>query len=204
MQFIVIEGLDGSGKSTVTKLLAQRFADLDLPCHRTFEPTKNQVGTLIRSILSGESAPVSNDTMALLFVADRQEHVYNEILPVLMAGNYVVCDRYSLSNMAYQGLDDEYLERVVHYNHHAISYVRPDITFFINVTPAECIKRIEKRGGDKSIYETLEGLKSIYKRYMAAINRMKKTDHIVIVGNDTVTPQEIVAEIWTHIKPADV
>jgi len=198
MQFIVIEGLDGSGKTTVTKLLAERFAAQHLPCYRTYEPTNNSIGTLIRSILAGQNEPVSNETMALLFAADRCEHIWNEIIPNKV-NNYVVCDRYYLSNMAYQSSDDENLEDVVYYNQLAITNCRPDITFFINVTPDECMRRIEKRGDDKSIFETLPALEFRYKRYMAAIERMRKTDNIIIVGSDITTPEEIVQQMWEHI-----
>jgi len=199
-QFIVIEGLDGSGKSTASKLLTERFLSHNLPCFHTCEPTNSPIGTLIRSILTGKEKPVSNETMALLFAADRTQHLTDEILPLLTHSN-VICDRYYYSNMAYQGSDEESLERVVQYNQTAIAYGKPDITFFINVTPEECMRRVEKRGESISIYETLPKLKLQHERFMAAFERMKKTDNMIIVGSDTMSPNEIVDEMWSYLTP---
>ena len=200
MSFIVIEGLDGSGKSTASKLLASRFAEAHLPCIHTYEPTKRQIGQLIRSMLAGDTEPAYIESMAQLFAADRYEHIWKDIQPYI-ADNNIVCDRYYLSNMAYQSFDTQSLENVIYYNRSAIENTKPDITFFLNISPEECVKRINSRGQDKSIYETLEGLKQIYERYLIAIDRMKETDNIVFVGCDTATPQEIVDEMWVHILP---
>jgi len=194
----VIEGLDGSGKTTVTKLLAERFTEYDLPCYRTFEPTNGAIGTLIRSILSGKEERFTNAAMAHLFAADRIEHIHNEIVPHLMY-NTVVCDRYYYSNMAYQSFDDESLESVVQYNKDAMKLCKPDFTFFIDVTPEECMKRIEKRGESKSIYETEAELKIRYAQFMAAIKLMKETDNIINVGSNSMSPKEIVNQMWEHI-----
>ena len=198
MEFIVIEGLDGSGKSTVTKRLAAHFAGHNLPCHHTFEPTNNKIGTFIRSILSGAQQTISSEAMALLFAADRKEHIANELLPKLEKGS-VVSDRYYLSNMAYQGFDDVHLEKVIAYNQAAMETCKPHITFFLNVSPQECMRRVESRGEGKSIYETLANLEHIHQRYQAAIVRMKATDNIIFVGSDTATTEAIVDEMWGHI-----
>jgi len=201
-QFIVIEGLDGSGKSTAAKLLAERFSEQYLHCYRTYEPTNGSIGTLIRSILTGKEEAVTNETMALLFAADRYEHIWklNGIRKILL-DNYVICDRYYYSNMAYQGIDAKSLELVVQHNQSAMIDCKPDITFFINVSPEECMRRIQKRGENISIYENLKELEQIYERYMAAFERMKKTDNIIIVGSDTMSPNEIVDEMWNYLTP---
>ena len=198
-KFIVVEGLDGIGKSTVTKLLAERFANYNQPCYRTYEPTRGPIGKLIRSILAGNEKPHSMGAMALLFSADRIEHIYNEIIPNL-ANNFVICDRYYYSNMAYQSFDDIGLESVVQHNNDAIKLCKPDIVFFMNVTPEECMKRIEKRGEEKSIYETLHELEISYRQYLAAIERMKTIDDIFFVGSNTMSAEETVDQIWTCIK----
>ena len=198
-KFIVIEGLDGSGKTTVSKLLAERFADYNLDCYRTYEPTRGPIGGLIRPFLAGEEKPFSHAGMALLFSADRIEHIHDEIIPNL-ANNYVICDRYYYSNMAYQSYDDEGLESVIQYNKDAMKLCKPDIVFFLNVTPEECMKRIEKRGEEKSIYETLNELEIRYRQYLAAIERMKTIDDIIIVGSNTMSAEEIIDQMWTYIK----
>jgi len=198
MKFIVIEGLDGCGKSTVTKLLAERFALHGLPCHTTFEPTKNQIGELIRSILTGKITNIENESVALLFAADRYQHLKGEILPAL-EHSHVVCDRYYYSSMAYQGLDSDSLERVIAYNQAVMPIRKPDIVFFLNVSPRECIRRVAKRGEENSIFEALPELELRYDRYLAAIERMKKTDNIIIVGSDIAGAEDIAAEMWQYI-----
>ena len=198
MQFIVIEGLDGSGKSTITRLLADRFAMHNLPCHITFEPTKTPIGELIRSILSGDIKGIENDSIALLFAADRYQHLQSEILPAL-EHSYVICDRYYYSNMAYQGIDQCTLERVMTYNQYVMSIRKPDIVFFLNVTPDECIRRVVERGEKASIFEALPELKLRYKRYLAAMDRMKETDNIITVGSDKMSAEETVDQMWGHI-----
>ena len=197
-KFIVIEGLDGSGKSTVTKLLTERFAADNLSCHLTVEPTKSPIGKLVRSILSGEIKDIENEAFALLFAADRYQHLKSEVLPAL-EHQHVICDRYYYSSMAYQGIDAESLERVVAYNQAVMPIRKPDIVFFLNVTPGECIRRITERGGEVSIYDSLPELKLRYERYMAAIERMKETDNIIIIGSDTDSAEEIVNKIWEYL-----
>ena len=198
-KFIVIEGLDGSGKSTVTKLFAERFTANGLPVHVTFEPTKsNPIGQLIQSILSGQTRNIEPEAIALLFAADRYQHVKNEVLPALEHSN-VICDRYYYSSMAYQGIDADNLERVAAYNQAVIAAHKPDIVFFLNVTPDECIHRIEERGEEISIFEKLPALELRYTRYMAVIERMKKTDNIIMVGSNSASAEEIVDQMWQHL-----
>ena len=200
-KFIVIEGLDGSGKSTVTKLLTERFTANNLPCHLTVEPTKSPIGKLARSILSGEIKGIENEAFALLFAADRYQHLKSEVLPAL-EHSHVVCDRYYYSSMAYQGIDAESLERVVAYNQAVMPIRKPDIVFFLNVTPKECIRRVAERGGEASIYDSLPELELRYERYMAAIERMKGTDNIVMIGSDAASAHEIVSQMWEYLQIA--
>jgi len=196
--FIVIEGLDGSGKSTVTKLLARQFEANNLPYHLTFEPTKNPIGELMRSIVSGKVTGIENEAVALLFAADRYQHLKCEILPKLEHSN-VICDRYYYSSMAYQGLDSDTLERIISYHQAIMPIRRPDIVFFLDITPHECMRRVEARGQDISIFETLPELELRYGRFMAAIDRMKETDNIIKVGSNTSSPDEIVSQMWGYI-----
>jgi dTMP kinase len=197
--FIVIEGLDGSGKTTVSKLLTQRFAENNLPCHRTFEQTKGPIGELIRSILVGDIKNIENETIALLFAADRYQHLKSEILPTL-EHSHVICDRYYYSSMAYQGIDTNVMTRIIDYNQVVIAEHKPDIMFFIDVESNECLRRIEARGDEVSIYDSLPALAMRYVSYKAATKRMKNTDNIVTVGNNTASAENIVDEMWEHLR----
>jgi len=193
-KFIVIEGLDGSGKSTVTKLLAERFKEDNQPCITTFEPTKTPIGELIRQALTGKQT-FENETMALLFAADRYQHLQEEIVPALVHSN-VICDRYYYSNMAYQGLCERSLERVLAYNQ---TMLKPHITFFLDVSPTECLRRVIARGVDISIYESLPELELRYERYKMTINHMKN-DSIISIGDDEMTAADIAEQMWAIVQ----
>lgn len=105
--FIVLEGIDGAGTTTQTERLVQHLAGRGRRAHPTREPSQGPVGRLLRDILQGGHAPapgetVAGGTMALLFAADRLDHLQREIEPRLAAGEDVVSDRYLLSSLAYQ------------------------------------------------------------------------------------------------------
>jgi dTMP kinase len=105
--FIVLEGIDGSGTTTQTDLLVQHLIDRGRQARATREPSTGPAGKLLREILHGGHAPapgqsIDGRTMALLFAADRRDHLQREIDPWLAAGLDVVSDRYLLSSLAYQ------------------------------------------------------------------------------------------------------
>jgi dTMP kinase len=110
--FIVLEGIDGSGTTTQLDRLADHLVVRGRRAHATREPSTGPVGRLLREILLGghrlpDGAPADGRAMALLFAADRRDHLRREIEPALAAGTDVVCDRYLLSSLAYQGEEAE-------------------------------------------------------------------------------------------------
>jgi len=180
--FIVLEGIDGCGKSTQAKLL-YNWLSKDHDAILTKEPTGNRIGEFIREILSGRIS-VDPKTLALLFTADRYEHLEKEILPALNSNKIVVCERYYFSTIAYQmaqGLDRGWIENL---NKFAL---KPDAALFIDVHPEIAVKRT-KTG---EIFETLEFLKEIYKNYSGF-------DLIRIDGNRGVS--EVFEDIKDIIK----
>src|SRR5262249_48088738 len=108
--FIVVEGIDGSGSTTVAERLTAHLTAQKRPVHRTCEPSAGPIGAMIRQILAhrivvpseGGAAPPGWATMALLFAADRMDHLDAEVLPRLKNGIIVISDRYDLSSLAYQ------------------------------------------------------------------------------------------------------
>src|SRR5688572_15881873 len=110
--FIVLEGVDGAGTTTHTKILTETLRKRGLPVHPTREPSDGPIGVLLRQMLTGRVVvpglhgprPPSWTTMALLFAADRVDHVEAEILPNLMDGVSVISDRYVHSSVAYQSI----------------------------------------------------------------------------------------------------
>ena len=147
--FVCIEGLDGSGKSTQTRLLAERLQKTRRVL-LTIEPSRGRIGTFIRqSYLYGENR-LSSVVEALLFAADRVDHVQNEIAPALETGDVVISDRYVYSSLAYQGAAGLSLEWIEKVNSHAL---RPDIALFLDVDLGTVMKRLKPR---KSVMENLE------------------------------------------------
>lgn len=160
--FIALEGVDGAGTTTQLQKLAERLSGRGLPVHSTREPSDGPVGVMIRQILSGRivvpglqgARPPSWTTMALLFAADRTDHVEAEIIPNLMDGVTVLTDRYVHSSVAYQSIsgggDEDSLEWVKELNRHAR---RPDLTVVLDVDPAVAKSRRDGRGGRTELYE---------------------------------------------------
>ena len=100
--FICIEGLDGSGKTTQAKILTERLSKNHKAVY-TAEPSQGKIGTFIRECCLYEEKRLPTEAEALLFAADRIEHVENEIAPALAEGKVVICDRYIYSSLCLPG-----------------------------------------------------------------------------------------------------
>ena len=145
-RFIVIEGIDGAGTTTQCQRLAAHF---DL--HMTREPSDRAIGQLIRRILRKELGPVDERAVALLFAADRLDHVEGEIAPMLQHKS-VISDRYVMSSIVYQSLavDRAFVAEINRFAH------KPDLTILVDVDPAVAATRRALRGGPGERYEDNE------------------------------------------------
>lgn len=162
--FIVIEGLDGSGKTTQAKLLAAKFRQSHHAVY-TFEPSQGRIGTFIRNGCLYEDKRLHAEVEALLFAADRVEHVENEIKPALAEGCLVISDRYVYSSLAYQGsagISQTWIETL---NEYAL---KPDFAVFIDVSPETVLKRLERR---KSVMETLGTQRCVREIYLKFVEK---------------------------------
>ena len=180
--FIVIEGLDGSGKTTQAKLLAEKLSRSHRAVY-TAEPSRGKIGAFIRDrCLYGEKrlAPMVE---ALLFAADRVEHVENEVKPALAEGKLVISDRCVYSSLAYQGAGGLSLDWIESVNKYAL---KPDFAVFIDVSPEIVLQRLNRR---KSVMETLETQRKVREIYLDFV---AKGDLVRIEGNK---PAEEVAEV---------
>jgi dTMP kinase len=157
-RFIVFEGIDGTGKSTQQKLLAEVLRKHGYKVIETREPTNGKFGRKIREHYLNRDT-LSADGELELFIADRKEHLQKVILPALSAGTIVLCDRYFLSTAAYQGaagLDPEEILAL-----HKFAPV-PDLALIIELDPAESIRRITQKRGDRlNDFEQLESLQKV-------------------------------------------
>jgi dTMP kinase len=197
-KFIVFEGLDGSGLSTQAALLKDWLTKQTLPVYLTKEPTTGPVGALIRLAL-GRRLSLSPNTedndaiIALLFAADRMDHLATDIIPKLEAGVNVICDRYYLSSFAYQSrsMDLSWL-RTLH-----ARCIRPDLTILLDVSPHTCCERIAKHRWHVEIYENETILEGVRQRYhdIAAQLRAEGHDIRIVPGDDGRTIADIHAAI---------
>lgn len=186
--FIAIEGTDGSGKSTQAKLLADRLAAEGHKVHLTFEPTKGDIGSLLRSILTGKKK-ADQAAIAALFLADRLDHLLNEtdgLVKKLSEGYTVITDRYYFSSYAYHGVYVD-MDWVIACNAMCARILRPHVNIFVDVPPEACMQRIIANRESPELYETTDILNKVRQNYLTAFDRLKDEEHIAIVdGNDTI------------------
>jgi dTMP kinase len=186
--FICVEGLDGCGKTTQAKLLVRRLKK-DYDAVYTAEPTNGKVGRIIRKQYLHVDKRGSAVVEALLFAADRVEHLKTEVLPALDEGKLVVSDRYAYSSLAYQGaagLDLDWIEKI---NEHA---VRPDLALFIDVEPETVIQRLKRKRSVMENLETQLKVREIYLRFVG------KGGLVRVDGNKS--KKEVAKEIILTVK----
>ncbi len=152
---IVFEGIDGTGKSTQLDLLAQALSKNGYPVISTREPTNGPYGKKIRELYIDRDG-VSREEELELFLADRREHVENLLKPALQDGKIILCDRYYLSTVAYQGAAGFDPDEIMQLNSFA---PEPDLALLFQATPAASIERItSKRGDSLNDFEQEENL----------------------------------------------
>ena len=157
-RFIVLEGVDGSGKTTLAKRLAE-----GKDAWLTAEPTKGVLGGMLRSGELGDIPPAAE---ALLFAADRAVHTA-EIERELENGRWVICDRYAGSTVAYQSAsmgdaaDWEWLNSM---QRHAV--IEPDAVILLDVDPEKSMSRVDSRGEDLSRFERLDFQRRVRNAYL--------------------------------------
>jgi dTMP kinase len=201
-RFIVLEGIDGAGTTTQAQRLAAalRAGPAAREVHVTREPSDGPIGTFIRSILTGRVVNANGaappwEAMALLFAADRMDHVRAEIEPVLQRGGIVISDRYDASSLAYQSVSSganssaATLGWIRALNVHAR---RPDLTLVLSVPHEVAAKRRDARGLSEELYEKLELQRALAVFYADLPRRMPR-DAIAVLNGDL--PQDQVTEV---------
>lgn len=187
-RFLVLEGLDGSGITTQAEMLRMWCEARGIPVYVTKEPSEGPVGVLIKSALK-KRISFDPETMALLFAADRLDHVSNEISPQLNNGKVVVSDRYYLSSLAYQSVEAGDFDWMRAINSKA---PHPDLTVYIDVPPEICLQRMKShawRGADQlQLYEEVGKLSAVRDRFLSIIDALRAEHHHVEVvkGTDDV------------------
>jgi dTMP kinase len=189
---ISIEGIDGSGKTTLAHRLAQALHERNIKTLLTLEPGGTKLGTSLREILHGQKSVVCDKAEFLLFAADRAQHFKQIITPALHDGIYVIADRLADSSLAYQGygrgLDCNMITTI---NKWAMGDIVPDLTIYLRINPEAALARVHGRKEQLTSFEqeklafwerVTEGYETIF------ANR----DNVVIL--DAMMPQDVLCD----------
>ena len=196
--FVCFEGGEGSGKSTQSRLLRDWLEGQGYAVVLTFEPGDTAVGKELRSIvLSPETGEISDRTEALLYAADKAEHVDTVVQPALDRGAVVITDRYVDSMLAYQGagraLDVDEVERVARWATHDL---RPHLTVVLDLEPATGLGRFAER--DRIEGESLEFHQRVREGFLRLAARAP--DHYLVL-DARAGVEEIAAQVQAAVAP---
>lgn len=182
-RLIVMEGLDGSGKSTQIQRLADFLRSKGEKVYITAEPTDFETGVYLRRILS-ESQEKNMYLQAALFLADRLEHVTHPEFGMkryLEEGYTVICDRYYYSSFAYQGTASD-IDWVMDINLKCKEMLTPDLCIFLDVNPDTCKERIDRVREKAELYEkNIELMRQIRQNFLSVLNKLQSTQRIAII-----------------------
>lgn len=175
--FIVFEGIDGSGKTTLAKRVVQKLLADGFEAIFTYEPTNGKWGKKLRKSFTAHKRLSSEEELEL-FLKDRKDHIEQIIQPALKNGITVVCDRYYYSTMAYQGargIDPKMIEKM-----NKEFAIEPDFVFILEIPPEKALNRIVKgRKEPLNNFEKLEYLKKVNKIFKGL-----KGNHIFHINGD--------------------
>ena len=195
-RLITLEGIDGTGKSSITKMLKKRFPDAVF----TREPTKSWIGKAVKRSIESDGDPLAE---LFLFVADHADHIAKVIRPALEEGKLVISDRYSDSRYAYQGatlsniFDDaiEWVESI-----HRCWTIVPDLTILFTIDSSIAVSRCGVRG-EKTKFEKIEFLNKVQGNFIGLAKREPERFVLVDAGQELeVVGREVESEIKRFLK----
>lgn len=202
--FIVFEGIDGTGKSTQMRRLAERLTAEGIPITLTAEPTDMEEGHYLRRVLAGQVA-ADNAKIAALFLLDRighNVHPTQGIARMLADGKTVLSDRYYYSSMAYQGAGEDF-PWVADMNLNCPAVRHPDGCIFLDMEPEDSMARIRARASEGvaelEIYETVAQQTAIRDRFLRAFDYVADRDFVVKV-NAAGTVEEVADRVWSAYR----
>lgn len=193
--FLSFEGIDGSGKSTQARLLAEAMRGAGREVVLTREPGGSPGAEEIRRlVLEGAADRWSTETELLLFTAARRDHLEKTIRPALARGAVVICDRFADSTRIYQGLTRGDLRAMVDSLHALMIGTEPDLTFLIDIDATEGLARATARPGKELRFEGMGlGLQEKARAGFLALAAAQPARFRVISG--ARTPEVIAAEV---------
>lgn len=193
-RFIVFEGIDGTGKSTVARLVSERLRESGKDCVLTMEPSDSWIGDAVRRANENGTDDLAE---ALLFMADRAEHT-KQIEVMLSEGTWVVCDRYYASTLAYQTATlgarlDEPMQWLWNINQRIIRI--PDVTYYFVLEVEKALDRMSDRPG-RSKFEKLDFLKQVDLNYQ----KVEATDPSFHRVDADRTLDDVLSYVLDHIR----
>ncbi len=196
--FVVLEGIDGAGTTTQSSRLAARFASHGAAVVQTAQPSKGPVGVRIREFLraGAQGDALDPGAMALLFAADRLDHLARQVEPALASGGVVVCDRYVLSSLAYQGVFVD-VEWVAAINSRARA---ADLTLFVDVDVPTAAARRQARGGPADQYDEDSVQSRVRANYRAFASRPQLGRVVTVDGRGSMSQVE--DALWAAVATA--
>jgi dTMP kinase len=160
--FIVFEGIDGSGKTTLSEMLFKYFTKAGIPAVQDHEPTEGIWGIQIKKMLQHNVA--NADELLQLFLKDREDDVNQNVYPALKKGKVIILDRYYFSNAAYQGTMGISPVSIIQENRKK-KFPEPDRVYLVDIDPELALKRIVRRNNKAEIFEKMEFLKKAREIY---------------------------------------
>lgn len=170
--FISFEGIDGSGKTTITQEIVKYFKEKNIDVMLTREPGGNKIAEKIRDlILDSINDTMDDKTEALLYAASRRQHLVEKILPALEQGTLVICDRFVDSSIAYQGYGRGLgAKEILDMNLFAIEDHMPDVTFYLDIDLKTSMARVDKRENLDRLEESGDAFfEKVYNGYLEII-----------------------------------
>ena len=205
--FLTVEGVEGAGKSTFIGLLEAELVKRGIPFLRTREPGGCALGRQIRPLLLDAAQKVDARAELFLFLADRAQHVADTIRPALARGEWVICDRYADSTIAYQGygrgMDVELLQSL---NDCATGGLWPDITFLLDLPAEVGLSRALARNGREGLTqsegrfeaEALAFHQRIREGFLARAARWPERFRVLDASQ---SPEDVAAQAKKHLQP---
>lgn len=195
---IAIEGIDGAGKTTQSRLLYKKLKNAGYSATLLHEPTDSQWGEKIRQLARNGRHRITPEEELELFYKDRIEDVNKNIIPMLDEKNVVIMDRYYFSNVTYQGargLDPDYIETI----NEKIAPV-PQIVIILDITPSESSKRIRAtREEGPNHFEQEKYLEKVRELFLKQFN--DRNNVVIIDGDSTHSEQEVSDLLWSFVEP---
>lgn len=203
--FIVIEGIDGAGTTTQSLRLLEALRARNVAVHGTREPSDGPVGLLLRQILTGklasagEATPLRGKKLALLFAADRMDHLESEVLPRIDAGVCVLSDRYDHSSIAYQSVSERSSDSIPWLRDLNRFATRPDLTLVLDVSADVARARRLARSAEKELFDD-DDLQARLAEFYSGIDRYFPEDRIVHVDANRGA-DEVFEELFSFVLP---